>query len=436
MKYPDPWKLKKNNRAHHKSIQSYTVQEKTSYLWLSWNYTLDSQPWGSQQKQCLRILLGISAVAAEQYKIQRVGSWHCSRSTCNQKKGRERNQQRKTSSIQSPMHKVLQLSHPHFFAGQLLQRKKEPSKTLWNLLGYIPSMIRNRRSSQRENTPCPSISHLIWLLLSSNHHSCSNCCNCNPQPWKSTIILLGCTFFFLKQFAPRYPLAFLEIASEFRSMKLTSSVCAWRVQQKAPKDLKSSKCLVFVPQSLNSRIRNRFNHVSNLSRFLFTPCNTCVLMTHHPSSNGRESIQMSWSMSSAENTWLLSIFSIGEMFSFPLSPAFAMARCCHCLPCYQGLHLCATPPVVYLGTNQMGVATFTFTTRLLNIWLYILTTRGCGYLYYTQMLTCWYSKSLVVRTVKPDGISYMCRNDKRCHLQVLIWICKCFEVSIHFVACC
>lgn len=66
----------------------------------------------------------------------------------------------------------------------------------------------------------------------------------------------------------------------------------------------------------------------NLSRFLFTPCNTntCVMMTHHPSSNGRVNRHV-LSMSSVENTWLLSIFSIGEMFSFILFPHFT--HFCH-----------------------------------------------------------------------------------------------------------
>ena len=51
------------------------------------------------------------------------------------------------------------------------------------------------------------------------------------------------------------------------------------VQTKAPNDLTSSKCLVFVPQSLNSRIRKRFNNVTcpvfNLHR------DACVLMNYH-----------------------------------------------------------------------------------------------------------------------------------------------------------
>ena len=231
-------------------------------------------------------------------------------------------------------------------------QKQKPSKTIWNLLGSIPSMIKKIKKpsfSQRENTPFQSISHLIWLLLSSSHHSCSNCCN--PQPWNSNIILLGCTCFF-EQFAPRYPLAFLEIASEFCSMNLTSRVCAWHVQPKAPKDLTSSKCLVFVPESLNSRIRKRFNHVTCADFYLHPVIHVCWKPTIPPAMV--ESRQMSWSMSSVEDAWLLSLFSIGEMFSFPISPAFAMARCCHCLPCNQGLHLCATPPVVYLGDKPNG----------------------------------------------------------------------------------
>lgn len=200
-------------------------------------------------------------------------------------------------------------------------------------------MIKKPSFSQRENTPFQSISHLIWLLLSSSHHSCSNCCN--AQPWNSTIILLGCTFCF-EQFAPRYPLAFLEIASEFCSMNLTSSVCARHVQRKAPKDLTSSKCLVFVPERLNSRIRKRFNHVTCPVFYLHPVIHMCWWPTI--SLAMVESIQMSWSMSSVANTWLLSIFSIGEMLSspfHPLSPWHAAAtacpaiRVCTCAPRLQ-----------------------------------------------------------------------------------------------------
>ncbi len=178
----------------------------------------------------------------------------------------------------------------------------------------------------------------------------------------------------------------------------------------------------------------------NLSRFWFysvMQCDACVLMNYHPSG---WSWRVNTNVLEYEFSWKHLVafhFLDWRNVIFPYFTSFAMTRCCHCLPRNQVLHLCATPPVVYLGdnyTNQMGLATFTVTTRVLNIWLYILTTRGCGYLYYTHMLTCWYSICLVVRKVKPDGISYMCGNDTRCHLQVIIWISKCFEFSIHFAA--
>lgn len=98
---------------------------------------------------------------------------------------------------------------------------------------------------------------------------------------------------FFEQFAPRYPLAFLEIASEFCSMNLTSSVCAQHVQPKAPKDLTSSKCSVFVPERLNSRIRKRFNHVTCPVLYLHPVIHVCWWPTISPAMV--ESIQMSWS---------------------------------------------------------------------------------------------------------------------------------------------
>lgn len=91
----------------------------------------------------------------------------------------------------------------------------------------------------------------------------------------------------------------------------------------------------------------------NLSRFLFTPCNTYVLMTHHLSSNGRVNTNVLEYEFSCKHLVAFNFLDWRNVI-FPISPAFAMARCCHCLPCNQGLHLCATPPVVYLGDKPNG----------------------------------------------------------------------------------
>lgn len=96
MKYPDPWKLKKNTTAHHQSIQIYTLQEKNSMLtrflkhlettrWIHnsevpsrssvWEYSWESQ------------LLLPSNTKSNVWAPEDTGS----KSTCNQKKERESN---------------------------------------------------------------------------------------------------------------------------------------------------------------------------------------------------------------------------------------------------------------------------------------------------------------------------------------------------------
>ncbi len=114
-----------SSRKNMKKHQSYGLQ-------LSWNYMLDSQPWGSQHKQCLRILLGISAVAAEQYRIQRVGSWrHWQKANLQPKKG-DKNKQRKQIRFNLWFLRCFSFSSS-FFCRPIAstKKKRQPSWTFW-----------------------------------------------------------------------------------------------------------------------------------------------------------------------------------------------------------------------------------------------------------------------------------------------------------------